>query len=320
MQGGIVHLTRRHALAAVPALGAALAGCSRGDGSEPSGSTTMIVPFAAGGGSDQAGRALADGLETASGATISVENVVGGSGAIGYSEFLGMAGDGSKLLSTETALMAIPLTQKVEFSYEDFTPIFKAADDYTLVITRPDAPYETVMDLIDATRTSPLLIGVSGAISLDEIVFSLMENAEDVEFDRVPYESGGEVLAALLGGHIEAASLNPSEVVGQLESGDLRALCALAPERYEVEQLADIPTGIEQGLDVEFAQFRGVIAPGGISDEAKKRWIDAAKEYAKTPEFEEFTTSNFLVPAPLYGEELGEYFATYNDELAEALR
>nr|WP_209903075.1 tripartite tricarboxylate transporter substrate binding protein [Brachybacterium sacelli] len=310
-------MTRRHALAAAPLTAAALAGCSRGE-SASGGSTTMIVPFAPGGGSDQSGRALADGLERATGDTVSVENIQGGSGAIGYSEFLGMHGDGSKLLATETALMALALTQDVRFSYEDFTPIFKAGDDFAILVTRPDADYGTGMDLVDAARERSILVGVSGATSLDEILFSLIEGDQQMEFDRVPYESGGEVLAALLGGHIEAGLLNPSEVLGQLQSGDLKALCALAYERYEADELADIPTGLEQGLDVAFAQFRAVIAPGGIDEEARQRWVEAAREYAGTEEYRTYLADNFLVEAPLYDKELGEYFEQYNEELAEA--
>ena len=278
----------------------------------------MIVPFAPGGGSDQSGRALADGLERATGGTISVENIQGGSGAIGYSEFLGMHGDGSKLLATETAMMALALTQDVRFSYKDFTPIFKAGDDFAILVTRPDSGYETGMDLVDAARGASILVGVSGATSLDEILFSLIEGDQQVEFDRVPYESGGEVLAALLGGHIEAGLLNPSEVLGQLQSGDLKALCALAYERYEAAELADIPTGLEQGLNVAFAQFRAVIAAGGIDDEVKQRWVEAAKDYAQTDEYRAYLADNFLVEAPLYDAELGEYFVQYSDELAEA--
>lgn len=314
-----MNLTRRHALAAAPlAAATVLAGCSRESGGSSTSGVTMIVPFAPGGGSDQSGRALADGLERATGRTVSVENIQGGSGAIGYSEFLGMEGDGSKLLATETALMALALTQDVKFSYEDFTPIFKAGDDFALLVTRPDAGYETSMDLVDAAREGSILVGVSGATSLDEILFSFIEDDQQIEFDRVPYESGGEVLAALLGGHIEAVSLNPSEVLGQLQSGDLKALCALAHERYDAEELADIPTGLEQGLNVAFAQFRAVIAAGGISDEAKETWVQAAREYAETQEYRDYLAENFLVEAPLYGDELGEYFTQYNDDLAEA--
>ena len=315
-----MHLARRTLLgsgAAAVIAAAVSGGTPRGEDS--GGNATMIVPFAPGGGSDQSGRALADGLEQALGNSISVENIQGGSGAIGYSTFLGMHGDASQLLATETAMMVLPLTQDVRFSYRDFTPIFKAGDDYTLVVTRPDAPYADAAELVQAARERSVLVGVSGATSLDEIVFSLVEKDQDMRFDRVPYESGGEVLAALLGGHIEAASLNPSEVIGQLASGDLRALCALTPERFEAEELRDIPTGREQGIDVAFAQFRGVIAPGGITDQQRERWVQAARDYVSTDAYRSYLEENYMVEEPLFGDDFGPYLDRYHDDLAEAL-
>ena len=303
-----------------------LAACSAADGGEaaegeysPGERITMTVPFSAGGGSDIAGRATASGLEEATGTTITVENREGGSGAMGYSHFMGLEGDATQLLATETALMALPLVQDVEFDYTSFTPIMKMGDDYTLVTVVPDSPFETCADVVDAAREERVVVAVSGATSLDEIVFSLIEDDQDVEFDRVPYESGGEVLAGLLGGHVQVASLNPGEITGQLESGDLKALCALAPERYEYELLQDIPTGVEQGIDVAFAQFRGFIAPGGIEDEAVDFWTAAGQAVAETEEYTEYIESNFMQSETLYGDDFVSYLDEYNANLKAGL-
>ena len=303
-----------------------LAACSAADGGEttdgeysPGERVTMTVPFSAGGGSDLAGRATAAGLEDATGATITVENREGGSGAVGYSHFMGLEGDGTQLLATETALMALPLVQDVEFDYTTFTPIMKMGDDYTLVTVVPDSPFETCTDVVDAAREERVVVAVSGATSLDEIVFSLIEDDQDVEFDRVPYESGGEVLAGLLGGHVQVASLNPGEITGQLESGDLKALCALASERYEYELLQDIPTGVEQGIDVAFAQFRGFIAPGGIEDEAREFWIAAGQAFAESEAYTEYIESNFMQSETLYGDDFVSYLDEYNANLKAGL-
>ena len=146
----------------------------------------------------------------------------------------------------------------------------KIADDFTLMVTRADAPYETCADVVEAAKSERVVAGISGATGLDNVVFTLTEQQTDVEFDRVSFESGGELTAALLGEQIDIASLNPGEVIGQLESGDIKALCAYADERYDYEELKDIPTASEQGIDVAFAQFRGVLAPGDISDSATR--------------------------------------------------
>ncbi|WP_159084904.1 tripartite tricarboxylate transporter substrate binding protein [Planctomonas deserti] len=275
----------------------------------PSGNVTMVVPMGAGGGSDQSGRAIASGLEEGTGLNISVENREGGSGAVGYSYFLSQNGKSNYLLASETALLALPVTQDVEFTYEDFTPIMKLGDDYTLLVVAPDAPYETCSDVVDAAKDERVVAAVSGATSLDEIVFTLVESDQDVEFDRVPFESGSEVLTALLGGQIDVASLNPSEVIAQLEAGDLKALCAFSEERYEYDALSEIPTAKEQGIDVAFAQYRGFIAPGGITEDQTQYWIEAGQAYEKSDAYSEYIESNYLQANAVYGDEFSEYLA-----------
>lgn len=301
---------------------AALAGCSSAAGQEADGEAgyqpkdvRMIVPFAAGGGSDVSGRAIASALEEATGATITVENREGGSGAVGYSHFLAQEGNADYLLAAETALLALPLTTEVDFDYTSFTPIMKLGDDYTLMVVPGDSAFETCTDVVDAARSDGVVAAVSGAVSLDEVVFTLIEQDQDVQFDRVPFEGGSEVIAGLLGGQVEVGSLNPSEVLGQLESGDLRALCALSEERYEYEQLADIPTAKEQGIDVSFAQFRGFIAPGGISDEAREYWIDAAQQFAESKAYTAYIEENLMQANAVYGDDFVDYLGQNSADL-----
>lgn len=305
---------------------AGLTGCAAGnaggapDGEfAPSADARMIVPFSAGGGSDLSGRAIAAGLEKASDVNVSVENREGGSGAVGYSYFLGQEGKDNYLLAAETALLALPLTQDVQFDYTSFTPIMKLGDDYTLLVVPKDSPFDTCTDVVDKAKNDRVIAAVSGATSLDEIVFTLVEQAEKVEFDRVPFESGSEVLAALLGKKVDVASLNPGEVLGQIQSGDLKALCAFSEERYEYKELADIPTAKEEGIDVAFAQFRGFIAPGGISKEATEYWIAAAKEFAESADYTTYIEDNLMQANAVYGDEFTSYLKGNSADLNKVI-
>lgn len=317
------------ATATASALALTLAACggdSGGSGNdsgafEPRGDVTMLVPFGAGGGSDLAGRATGTMIEAADDAlTVSVENREGGSGAVGYSYFLGESGNENLLLATETALLALPISGEVEFDYTDFTPIMKLGDDYTLMVTNADSPYDTCADMVEAAKSDRVVAGISGITGLDNIVFTLTENSQDVEFDRVPFESGGELTAALLGGQIDVASLNPGEIIGQLESGDVKALCAYSEERYaDYEELADIETAKEQGIDVAFAQFRGVIAPGGISDEARDYWIKTLEAAVETDEYKTYIEDNYLQANTASGDDFTEYLKGNNELLKQVL-
>jgi putative tricarboxylic transport membrane protein len=321
-----VKRTRSTVLATTSVLALSLAACGGGgdsddassdkEGFTPKGGVTMLVPFGAGGGSDLAGRATAGMIEAADkDVTVSVENREGGSGAVGYSYFLGQKGNDNLLLASETALLALPISGEVEFDYNDFTPIMKLGDDYTLMVAKADSPYDTCSDVVDAAKKDRVVAGISGITGLDNIVFTLTEQETDAKFDRVPFESGGELTAALLGGQIDVASLNPGEIVGQLESGDVKALCAFSEERYsDYDELADIETAKEQGIDVAFAQFRGVIAPGGISDGARDFWIKTMEEAVKTDEYQTYIEDNYLQPNTAPGDDFVEYLQG-NDKL-----
>jgi putative tricarboxylic transport membrane protein len=317
------------AAASASALALTLAACggdaggdSGGDagGFEPRGDVTMLVPFGAGGGSDLAGRATATMIESAEqDLTVSVENREGGSGAVGYSYFLGETGNENLLLASETALLALPISGEVEFDYTDFTPIMKLGDDFTLMVVAADSPFETCADVVAAAETERVTAGISGITGLDNIVFTLTEQETGVEFDRVPFESGGELTAALLGGQIDIASLNPGEIIGQLEAGEVKALCAYSEERYEYEELADIETAKEQGIDVAFAQFRGVIAPGGISDAARDYWIQTLEAAVETEEYQTYIEENYLQSNTAAGDEFVQYLEGNNELLQQVI-
>jgi putative tricarboxylic transport membrane protein len=326
--------TRSTVLATTSVLALSLAACGGGDsgggGGDDAGSgdfrprggdVTMLVPFGAGGGSDLAGRATGTMIESADEElTVSVENREGGSGAVGYSYFLGENGNENLLLATETALLALPISGEVEFDYTDFTPIMKLGDDFTLMVVAADSPYETCADVVEAAESERITAGISGITGLDNIVFTLTEQETGVEFDRVPFESGGELTAALLGGQIDIASLNPGEIIGQLDSGDVKALCAYSEERYsDYEELADIETAKEQGIDVAFAQFRGVIAPGGISDEARNFWIETMEAAVETEEYQTYIEDNYLQPNTAAGDEFVSYLEGNNELLTQVL-
>jgi len=287
---------------------------------EPSGPITMIVPFGAGGGSDIAGRAIARGIEEATGATVTVENRTGGGGAVGYSFLLGASGKDNYLLASETAMLALPATGQVAFTWEDFTPIMKLGDDFTIMIASPDSPYETCKDVADAAATERVVAATSGgATGLDSIVLTLVEQDQGVKFDKVPVESGDEALALLLGGTVDIAINNPGEILGQLEAGAVKALCVLGSDRYEYPLLADIPTATEQGVNVSFAQFRGWIAAPGISQEAIDYWVEIGKQYAESAGYAKYLEDNVMQANLLLGAEFEAYLAKQAKDLAAVI-
>lgn len=318
------------ALAGVYVLG--LAGCGSsggggdagggegGSGFEPSRNVTMIVPFDAGGGSDILGRAMAAGMEEVrQGVNITVENRPSASGAVGYSYLLEQQGDPYFLLASETTAVALPITTKTPWTWEDFTPVAQIAEDATLLIVPRDSKFESLKDVIDAAKKERLTVGVAGSTGLDTIVFSQVEDQANVDFERVVFESGGEIINAMLGGDIDLASLNPGEVIGQLEAGKLKALTAFAQKRYEGGQLADVPTAKEQGVNVSFTQYRGAFAPGGIKPDERKYWADALVKWTKTDSYDKYIKDNSLISLVRTGQEFEDYLKQYEKTLQDVL-
>ena len=300
--------------------GQAGGGGGGGAGWEPTQDVVMIVPFEAGGGSDILGRAMAAGMEQVrEGVNITVENRPSTTGAVGYSYLLEQQGDPHFVLASETTAVALPITTETPWTWEDFTPIGQIAEDATLLIVPQDSEFASVQDVIDAAEQSRLTVGVVGTTGLDTIVFGLLEENAGVEFERVVFESGGELVTALLGGDILLASLNPSEVIGQLEAGDLKALVAFAEKPYESGELADVPTAKEEGFDVAFTQYRGLLGPGGIQPEERQYWADALLAWTETDNFDKYIQDNYLISLIRTGQEFESYLQEYEKTIRKVL-
>jgi putative tricarboxylic transport membrane protein len=290
-----------------------------GGGWEPTQDAVMIVPFEAGGGSDILGRAMASGMEKVREVNITVENRPSTTGAVGYSYLLEQQGDPHFVLASETTAVALPITTETPWTWEDFTPIGQIAEDATLLIVPQDSEFASLQDVIDAAEQSRLTVGVVGTTGLDTIVFGLLEENAGVEFERVVFESGGELVTALLGGDIVTASLNPSEVIGQIEAGDLKALVAFAEKPYEGGELADVPIAKDEGYDVAFTQYRGLLGPGGIQPEERQYWADALLAWTETDNYDKYIQDNYLISLIRTGQEFENYLQEYEKTIRKVL-
>lgn len=287
---------------------------------QPDRNVTMVVPFSAGGGSDIFGRALAAGIEEVRpGVTVAVENRTGGSGAIGYSYLLQQNGDGHYLLPSETSAISLPLTTEVAFHWTDFTPIAQVAEDAVMMVVREDSEYESVQDVIAAGQEQSVLLGIAGVNGVDSINGALLEQAEDMDFQRVVFQSGGELIVALLAGDIEVAMMNPGEVISYVESGDARPILVFAQNRYDSGVLADVPTSIEEGIDVAFSQYRGPYAAGGLTDAQRQYWIDTFREYTQTESYQQYLADNYLIETTRFGDDFVSFLEKNEADMETAL-
>jgi putative tricarboxylic transport membrane protein len=230
---------------------------------------TIIAPAAPGGGWDQLAREMQRELEKQQlAAAVQVENVPGAAGTIGLAQFVnGRRGDGEALLVNGLVMLGAILWNESPVSIAQATPIARLTGEYEVVAVPATSPHRDMQSLVGALRENPAAVSWAGgsAGGTDHMLAGLIVAAAGVDPRRTNYiafSGGGEAVTALLGGQVTAGISGYSEFGQHIESGRLRAIGMSAPSRSAV---LEIPTLIEQGLDVELANWRAVVAPPGLS-------------------------------------------------------
>jgi putative tricarboxylic transport membrane protein len=209
----------------------------------------------------------------------------------------GKKGDPHFWLTATTSFIQTPLQGKSKYTYKDFTPLTNLAYDDFLIIVRADSPFKTMKDLVEASKKKPgqLKVGGTHAPGVDAVIAFLIEKETRAKFNYIPFKSGGEVIVALLGGHVELAAANPGEALAQMEAKKVRALGSTTGKRLELAP--DVPTLKEQGVNVVFGQFRSIAGPKDIPAEAVKYYEDLFKKLTESKLWQEkYIRENMLTP------------------------
>lgn len=251
----------------------------------PTRPVTAWVPWGAGGGSDIVFRTLAEVFpEYSGGQPLLIRNVPGAAGAVGTAEYMSVARpDGYDILTWAGAQTIKTHVSKVDYSVRDFRPVIKLISNFTYILVRDDSPYRTLQDFIDDARSRPGEInwghaGTGGGGHLSSILF---HEAAGTSVTYIPFGGGGPAATGLLAGDTEISMNIPPEGLSNIEAGQLRGLATLSPER--LEQLPDIPTAIEQGVDIVYSQFRGVVTHKDTPPEIVQRLHDIFKACLEDP-------------------------------------
>jgi putative tricarboxylic transport membrane protein len=270
---------------------------------------TLIVHSAAGGGSDIFARTLAAAFEKEKllPQPIVVENKPGGSGAIAFAYVGGKKGDPHFLLTAVTSFLTTPILRKSQITPKDFTPVANFAFDEYMVIVKADGKYKSMKDVIAAAKANPKKLTVGGTQlgSSDSVCAYLIEKAAGVQFNFIVFNSGGEVNAALMGGHIDLAVSNPGEALELAKAGRVKTLGVFAEKR--LAGAPDVPTLKEQGIDAVYVQNRGLVAPGGIPEDARKTMEEALLKYTKTKIYKDYIAEGMLSEAWMDGPTFGKW-------------
>ncbi|KZE98145.1 MULTISPECIES: Bug family tripartite tricarboxylate transporter substrate binding protein [Rhodococcus] len=279
-------------------------------GSDARAKLTLIAPAAAGGGWDLVAResqqALrSDGIVN----NAQVVNVPGAGGTIGLSQLDNLSGQPTTVMITGTVMLGGIAINNSETTLADTVPIAKLAEDFEVFVVPKDSPIQNLEDMIEAWRANPggLPIGGGSLGGIDHIVAGQLAQEADIDpaaINYIAYSGGGEVLTSLLSNTVGVAVSGFNDFRDQIEAGNVRALAVASPEPLEG---FDVDTFIEQGYNVDLVNWRGIVAPPGISDEDRQTLVDIVTEMVETEQWATAVERNRWKESVLTGDEFGEF-------------
>ena len=273
-----------------------------------------------GGGYDQTGRGLGRALQEAGVAgSITYENKGGAGGTIGLAQFVNASkGDPNALVVVGAVMVGAIVQNKPPITLAQATPIARLLAEYNVFVVPVNSPFKTMKDVVEQMKKDPASVkwggGSKGSVDHVSVAMIAREVGVDVaKINYVPFKGGGETTAAILGGHVTVGTSGYAEMEEFIKTGKLRALAVTAPNRLRGSQ---VPTLIEQGLNVSIGNWRGVYGAPGITPEQQRKLADAVVKATKTKAWSETLAANNWTPALLTGDE----FAKFVDEEHARLR
>nr|WP_321457803.1 tripartite tricarboxylate transporter substrate-binding protein [uncultured Cohaesibacter sp.] len=276
-----------------------------------------IAPANPGGGWDftcrQVGKTLQDlGLITS---TMQVSNLAGGGGGVAYAAVVNKRGDDNDLIVAASSATATRLAQGAYpgNTMDQVRWVGAIGADYGVIAVAAKSPIKDLKELMAQLKDKPSSIAIAGGSAVggwDHLKVLIAANAAGISDVRkvkyIAFNGGGEAVTQLLAGSVQAFSGDISEAKGFVDSGDIRVVAVLSPDRLEGEY-ASFPTAKEQGIDAIGANWRGFYAPKNMTDDAYNFWVSKIDELYDTPEWKAVMKNNGLAPLDLQGAEFENF-------------
>ncbi len=277
------------------------------------------IAFGPGGGNDLMSRTVVDILKKYDfyDNTIRVDNLAGGSGAVGFNFVAQKKGNPYHLTSTSGNFLGTPLVSNTGWTYEDFTPIGLLAQDAMFIVVRADSQFENAKDFVEYAKSNRVTVGGTGAAGPERVVASLFAEAAGFSYDYVPSQDGGGMVTSLTSKSVDAIVANPSEVSGQIKAGNFRPLAYSEAQRSTI--YTEVPTFKEQGYDFSFSLPRGVVMPDGVDSRVQQWWVNTMKKVVETQEWKDYLNTNSLSGNTVWGEDFAKNLAATNADFKRVL-
>lgn len=254
----------------------------------PAKDITLIVPWAAGGGTDALARTLVKNGKQHFGVNVNVVNKTGGMGAVGMTDGANSRPDGYTVTMITTHLSIYKMMDLAQLSYRDFDLLMLLNRSICVIAVKADAPWQTMKDLMDYAKANPgkVNVGHTGAGGAWHLAMAALAKAYGVEFNFVPFDGAAPARTALLGGHVDVVPAGVDELLQVYQSKQVRVLGAAADARHPA--MPDVPTYAEAGYPMEsqISDWRGLAVPKGTPADVLATLTDGFKKCFEDPEFQ----------------------------------
>jgi tripartite-type tricarboxylate transporter receptor subunit TctC len=259
----------------------------------------MIVPWAAGGDTDNIFRPLAPLLQKHLGQPVVIANVGGASGTVGAREAKGSPPDGYTIYAVHDYIHLVHYAGLTDITYKDFEPICRVSATPSVLTASPKTPWKTWKELLEDAKKRPGEITVGATLGSTSHIFpASIEKAAGIKFKYVSYEGLAPRMNAILGGHIDLTDSNLTQK-GKVEAGQLKFI-AIASETRNPD-MPDVPTLKELGMNIVYEVVRGLMAPKGTPAPVRAKLAEACAKATAEAEFadsmkKQGTTVAFMDP------------------------
>ncbi|MET9863157.1 tripartite tricarboxylate transporter substrate binding protein [Streptomyces smyrnaeus] len=284
----------------------------------------FMVPNTPGGGYDITARTAAKNAEDAGlNHNIEVFNLPGAGGTVGLSRLVNERGNGKLTMSMGLGVVGAVHTNHAPSTLADATPVARLTEEPDIVVVAKNSKYKTFQQLLADWKKRPRSMPVGGGSSPggpDHLAPMLMARAAGIKtksVNYVPFDGGGELLASVLGGKVKFGVSGLGEYRDQIKSGELRLLAVTGPERVKG---FDAPTLKESGVDVSFTNWRGMMAPPGLTDAERDKLIHFMSELRRSKEWRQSLRKNGWDDAWLPGDKYGRFLKSENERVDSVLK
>ena len=317
--------TRRAMIAAATAT-VALTGMAKADGHQMMDQVHFLIPGGAGGGWDGTARGTGEALVNAGLiGSATYENMSGGGGGVAIANLIeNAASNHGTLMVNSTPIVIRALTGEISQSFRDLTLVAGTVGDYAALVVTADSPITTMEEALAMYREAPEDFAIGGGSvpgGMDHLVAAIVMQAageDPTAFNYIGYDAGGEAMAGLLSGEIDALSTGFSEAVALADQGAIRILGVTSPERVPAYDAA--PSFAEQGIDAQFVNWRGFFAAPGLPEDQLVAYQELLATMMDTPEWEAVRASMGLVNIYRPGAEFEAFLEAQEQQIGDLMR